>query len=114
MGKREDWSYWGNSLADNSDALAEIDAICELTGLDRAQVDRLILIEWAKARRGEISALWGVSFAPLSAHQAAGQTAPVAQPQRVPQETVTATPTKRETPRNKNAAAALADVDLDL
>lgn len=68
MARRDDYEHWGMGLPGASDALKDVDALCEELGLQRAEVCRLIVITWSKARRGKVQELWGftpgVVFAP--------------------------------------------------
>lgn len=59
MARREDYEHWGIGLPMASEALRDLDAVCEELGLTRGEVSRLILVTWSKARRGTVHHLWG-------------------------------------------------------
>jgi hypothetical protein len=59
---KEEWSYWKIGLPADSEALADLDDLCKKTGLQRAEVSRLLLLTWSAARRGKINEMWGFSY----------------------------------------------------
>lgn len=59
MAKKQDWAYWNMGLPQGSEALGDLDAVCEELGLTRGELSRLILITWSRARRGTVQQLWG-------------------------------------------------------
>ena len=59
MARREDYEHWGMGLPTTSEALLDLDAVCEELGLTRGEVSLLIVITWSKARRGTVQHLWG-------------------------------------------------------
>lgn len=59
MARREDYEHWSTGLPTGSEALLDLDSVCEELGLTRGEVSRLILVTWSKARRGRVQELWG-------------------------------------------------------
>jgi hypothetical protein len=115
MARREDYEHWGMGLPITSEALQDVDAVCEELGLQRGEVCRLIVITWSKARRGKVQELWGFAPGVVFAASTNGQgdipallggtahTEPVAMP-----------PTqRRKKVVSETAAAAVQGLDLD-
>jgi len=113
MARRHDYEHWGMGLPEGSEALQDVDTLCEELGLQRGEVCRLLVITWSKARRGKVQELWGFTPGVMCAPNASG-------PGGVPstgrcEESPAATPA----PRRKNvvsetAAAAVHGLNLDL
>ncbi len=59
--KEGKWIYWKIGLPEESEAMADLDDLCKRTGLQRAEVSRLILLTWSAARRGKVNEMWGFS-----------------------------------------------------
>lgn len=80
MARNENKEYWGADLPKHSDALAELDQFCNDQGMiSRSDATRMILIAWAKARKGQDAAVWsGVQpvapAQPIPAQPSQGQT----------------------------------------
>jgi hypothetical protein len=59
MARDERKEYWGVDLPKEHPALAELDQFCEDQGMiSRADGTRMIMIAWAKARRGQDASVW--------------------------------------------------------
>jgi hypothetical protein len=58
---KDEYTYWRVGLAEDAEALADLDEMCKRTGLARAEVTRLILLTWSAARRGKVQEMWGFS-----------------------------------------------------
>jgi len=68
--RKEGWTYITTGLPDDSEALADLQRLANELGVTKAEANRLLLIAYSKASRGEWSQLWGFSMAPVitSAH----------------------------------------------
>jgi hypothetical protein len=62
MGKNSQWKYPQPGFDPDGFVYQEISKAS--AGMSDAQAIKLIVTEWAKARRGEHTSLWGVSFEP--------------------------------------------------
>lgn len=116
MARREDYEHWGMGLPMTSEALQDVDSVCEELGLQRGEVCRLIVITWSKARRGKVQELWGFAPGVVFAASTNGQGG-------VPglagvgghAEPVVTTPTpRRKKVVSETTAAAVQGLDLDL
>ena len=63
--RKDGWTYWTIGLADDSEALADLQRLADELGVTKAEATRLLLIAYSKASRGEWSQLWGFSMAPV-------------------------------------------------
>jgi len=113
MARRDDYGHWGMGLPKGSEALQDVDTLCEELGLQRGEVCRLIVITWSKARRGKVQELWGFTPGVVCAPNANGPGGAPGSSQR--EEPPGATPAQ---PRRKNvvsetAAAAVQGLNLD-
>jgi hypothetical protein len=59
--RKDSWTYWTTGLPNDSEALADLQRLAEELGVTRAEANRLLLIAYSKASRGEWSQLWGFS-----------------------------------------------------
>jgi hypothetical protein len=63
--RKDGWTYITTGLPDDSEALADLQRLADELGVTRAEANRLLLIAYSKASRGEWSQLWGFSMAPV-------------------------------------------------
>jgi hypothetical protein len=63
--RKDDWTYWTTGLPDDSPALQDLERLANELGVTRAEANRLLLIAYSKASRGEGSGLWGLSIGPV-------------------------------------------------
>ncbi len=61
--RKDGWTYITTGLPDDSEALADLQRLADELGVTRAEANRLLLIAYSKASRGEWSQLWGFSMA---------------------------------------------------
>jgi|GEM_PF-5189840 hypothetical protein len=109
MARRDDYEHWSMGLQEKSEALADVDAICDLTGLQRGEVCRLIVITWSKACHGKVQELWGFTPGVVFAGGGNGQTStPAHQDGQTPESK------KRKKLVNETTAAAVQGLNLDL
>ncbi len=73
MARRDDYEHWGMGLPAESEALSDLDDMCDELGLQRGEVCRLIIITWSKARRGKVQELWGFTPGVVFAAGGSGQ-----------------------------------------
>jgi len=100
-------------LPEESEALQDVDTLCEELGLQRGEVCRLLVITWSKARRGKVQELWGFTPGVMSTPYAGGSGGVPSSGQR--EELPAATPApRRKTVVSETAAAAVQGLNLDL
>lgn len=109
MARREDYEHWSMGLPTGSEALEDLDALCELTGLQRGEVCRLLIITWSKARRGKVQELWGFTPGIVFAGSNAGLGTPEHQDAEAAPE-----PKKRKKVVSETTAAAVDGLTFDL
>ena len=63
--RKDGWTYITTGLPDDSEALADLQQLADELGVTKAEANRLLLIAYSKASRGEWSQLWGFSMAPV-------------------------------------------------
>ena len=63
--RKDGWTYITTGLPDDSQALADLQRLADELGVTRAEANRLLLIAYSKASRGEWGQLWGFSMAPV-------------------------------------------------
>ncbi len=63
--RKDGWTYWTTGLPDDSEALADLQRLADELAVTKAEANRLLLIAYSKASRGEWSQLWGFSMAPV-------------------------------------------------
>jgi hypothetical protein len=118
--RKDGWTYWTTGLPDDSEALADLEALARELGTTKAEANRFLIVAWSKARRGDH--LWGMtngaavmsaappSFSVLPSGEGhAAQRTPIplresAAPRKLSVQTLQ---------RRKNGAAAAAALDLD-
>jgi hypothetical protein len=59
--RKDGWTYWTTGLPDDSQALQDLQRLAHELGVTRAEANRLLLIAYSKASRGEWNGLWGLS-----------------------------------------------------
>ncbi len=101
--RREGWTYWETGLPADSEALAALDDLARSLHVSRGEANRLLLIAYAKAQRGEWGQLWGfgASCTPVLSHS--GNAAAASERVKTEEEA------RRK--RGRVAAAALLDDD---
>ena len=116
MARREDYEHWGMGLPMASEALQDIDAVCEELGLQRGEVCRRIVITWSKARRGKVQELWGFAPGVVFAASTNGQGGVPALPGATAhtEPVATSQPQRRKKVASETAAAAVQGLDLEL
>ncbi len=65
--RKDGWTYWTTGLPDESEALQDLQQLADELGVTRAEANRLLLIAYSKATRGEWSQLWGFSVGAMTA-----------------------------------------------
>jgi len=63
--RKEGWTYITTGLPDDSEALRDLQWLADELSVTRAEANRLLLIAYSKASRGEWSQLWGFSMTPV-------------------------------------------------
>ncbi len=63
--RKDGWTYITTGLANDSEALADLQRLADELGVTKAEATRFLLIAYSKASRGEWSQLWGFSMAPV-------------------------------------------------
>lgn len=63
--RKDGWTYITTGLPDDSEALQDLQRLADELGITKAEANRLLLIAYSKASRGEWSELWGFSMAPV-------------------------------------------------
>ncbi len=63
--RKDGWTYWTTGLPDDSKALADLQRLADELAVTKAEANRLLLIAYSKASRGEWSGLWGLSIGPV-------------------------------------------------
>jgi hypothetical protein len=63
--RKDGWTYWTTGLPDDSEALADLQRLADELAVTKAEANRLLLIAYSKASRGEWSGLWGFSVGPV-------------------------------------------------
>ncbi len=63
--RKDGWTYITTGLPDDSEALADLQRLADELGVTKAEANRLLLIAYSKASRGEWSQLWGFSVGPV-------------------------------------------------
>jgi hypothetical protein len=63
--RKDGWTYITTGLPDDSEALADLQHLADELGVTKAEVNRLLLIAYSKASRGQWSQLWGLSVGPV-------------------------------------------------
>ncbi len=103
--RKDSWTYWTTGLPDDSEALADLHRLADELGVTKAEANRLLLIAYSKATRGEWSGLWGLSAGPvvMMPHLVGTQNGRVAAIKSIEVQQ-----------RRKRSAAAAAAVALDL
>ena len=112
MGKKQDWAYWNMGLPQASEALFDLDAVCEELGLTRGELSRLLLITWSKARRGTVQHLWGFTPGVVVAAGPNGNGTPGAESGFASQAKLA--PPRRKKVVSETAAAAAQGLNLEL
>jgi hypothetical protein len=59
--RKDGWTYWTTGLPDDSEALQDLQRLADELGVTKAEANRLLLIAYSKAIRGEWSQMWGFS-----------------------------------------------------
>jgi hypothetical protein len=62
--RKDGWTYWTTGLPDDSEALGDLQRLANELGVTKAEANRLLLIAYSKASRGQWSGLWGFSLWP--------------------------------------------------
>lgn len=57
--RKDGWTYWTTGLPDDSPVLQDLQRLADELGIARGEANRLLLIAYSKAIRGEWSRLWG-------------------------------------------------------
>jgi hypothetical protein len=57
--RKDGWTYWTTGLPDDSAALGDLQRLADELGVTKAEANRLLLIAYSKASRGQWSGLWG-------------------------------------------------------
>ena len=57
--RKDGWTYWTTGLPDDSPVLQDLQRLADELGVARGEANRLLLIAYSKAIRGEWSRLWG-------------------------------------------------------
>ncbi len=57
--RKEGWTYWTTGLPTGSEALEDLQRLADELGVTKAEANRLLLIAYSKASRGQWSGLWG-------------------------------------------------------
>jgi len=109
MPRRDDYEHWSMGLQTDSEAISDVDAMCELTGLQRGEVCRLIILTWSKARRGKVQELWGFTPGVVLAGSSNGSGSTSEH-----QDEQTPAQKKRKRVVNEATAAAVQGLTLDL
>lgn len=127
MGKNAQWKYPQPGFDPDGIVYQEVSKVAGSgDGMSDAQVIKLIVTEWAKARRGESTSLWGVSFEPSTHGGTTAQAAVQTEQAPTPAKRITGplapplTPAPDEAPEpplaprraNKNVAKAAASIDF--
>ncbi len=63
--RKDGWTYITTGLSNDSEALQDLQRLADELGVTKAEANRLLLIAYSKASRGEWSQLWGFSMAPV-------------------------------------------------
>jgi hypothetical protein len=114
MARREDYEHWGMGLPIESEALQDLDMVCEELGLQRGEVCRLIIITWSKARRGHVQQLWGFTPGVIFASSFNGQSgASGTAAHDAAQDAVPSPSSRRKNVVSETAAAAVQGLTLD-
>lgn len=114
MARREDYEHWGMGLPIESEALQDVDMVCEELGLQRGEVCRLIVITWSKARRGTVQELWGFTPGVIFAACPNGHTGTPSLSANNDMQATTTVPSRRKKIVSETAAAAVQGLSLDL
>ena len=103
--RKDDWTYWTTGLPEDSEALADLQRLADELGVTKAEANRLLLIAYSKASRGEWSQLWGFSMAPVitSPHLVGAQNGRAADIKNI----------EIQQRRRRSAAAAAVALDLE-
>ncbi len=57
--RKDGWTYWTTGLPTGSEALGDLQRLADELGVTKAEANRLLLIAYSKASRGQWSGLWG-------------------------------------------------------
>ncbi len=114
MARRHDYEHWGMGLPEGSEALQDVDTLCEELGLQRGEVCRLLVITWSKARRGKVQELWGFTPGVVCAPNASRPGGVPSTGQREELPAATPAPPRRKNVVSETAAAAVQGLNLDL
>lgn len=115
MARREDYEHWSMGLPRESETLQDVDTVCEELGLQRAEICRLIVITWSKARRGKVQELWGFTPSVMFAASTNGQRdTPGLSANNDVQMTPSSVPLQRKKIVSETTAAAVQGLTLDL
>lgn len=57
--RKDGWTYWTTGLPMGSEALGDLQRLADELGVTKAEANRLLLIAYSKASRGQWSGLWG-------------------------------------------------------
>ncbi len=63
--RKNGWTYWTTGLPDDSEALGDLQRLADELGVTKAEANRLLLIAYSKASRGQWSGLWGFGAWPV-------------------------------------------------
>ncbi len=63
--RKDGWTYWTTGLPGDSEALADLQRLASELGVTKAEANRLLLIAYSKASRGEWGGLWGFNVGPI-------------------------------------------------
>jgi hypothetical protein len=106
--RKDRWTYWTTGLPSSSEALQDLQRLADELGITKAEANRLLLIAYSKAIRGEWSQLWGFSMGAVIASPY-----PVGSPTPQNGRTEITHSQRQQQRRRGTAAAAAVALDLD-